>query len=118
MRRCPLRPEPTVSARPIHAEFRLDWLVRVARLANATPDRRLNAVENLLSALTQPWSEGGTLVPTRDIRLSPRTARALATWVQRRAPAVNRARERLLAITTGETVDNAVPDGWIRVFPP
>jgi hypothetical protein len=87
--------------RIVHVEFRLDWITRVARLEKATPDRRLNAIENLLTALTKGWREGGMPILAPDIRLSGQTCHALAEWVQLREPAVNRAAERLLSLSTG-----------------
>ena len=102
--------------RVVHIEVRLDWLIRFARLKKAGAHRRLNAVENLVSALTRPWREGLTLIADREIRLSAQTARALAEWVECRGAPAARDAERLLAITTGDVVDEAVPGGWIRVL--
>src|SRR5258705_12915200 len=45
-----------MSPRPIHIDFQLDWIVQVAQLERATPCRRLNAIQNVLAALTQRWT--------------------------------------------------------------
>jgi hypothetical protein len=110
MRRSPS--DRNAMARPAYVDFRLDWVVELARLERATSTRRFNAIENLLSLLTRQWRGGSELRVARDVRLSERTARALAGWVETKGPATG----ETLSVTTGDVVDEAVPDGWIRLL--
>jgi hypothetical protein len=103
-------------ARPIHVEFRLDWIIQLARLDKASPERRLNALANLLTALTQRWRADALPISYRDLKLSAKTCRGLSHWIQLRGPAVGDAEARLRSFTTGEVADELVPDGWIRVL--
>jgi hypothetical protein len=105
-----------VTLRVLYVEFRLEWLIDLAQLEMATPARRLNAIENLTSQLTRQWRGTRSLVLSQDFQLSRATFHALFAWVHRRAPVSGPSAARLHSITTSDTLDNSVPEGWIRVL--
>jgi hypothetical protein len=114
-------PQPPVeSPRPtlLHVEFRLDWPIALSQLENATPDRRLNAIENLVTALSRSWRRADHAIkPARDLRLSRATYKALAAWVELREPAVGGARVRLADYASGCVVDDRlVTEGWLKLI--
>jgi hypothetical protein len=67
-----LRPD---DGRVVYIEARLDWIHQPSRLERATAERRLNAVENLLAALTRRWR--GEMASSSPVTSGSRVGRAL-----------------------------------------
>ena len=99
---------------PRFIEVRLSWLLAKSGITQPRPDRRLSAVENLLSALAQRWGGSMLLVPEREVQMAEGTRDELLSWVEASEEANDHTRTRIAIYASGALIEDSVPDGWIR----
>lgn len=105
----------TAPAGPTYIELLLSFLVGRSDVGAVTAGARLDSIEGSLGELTARWRGDRPLVPSREVRMSERTAERLFEWVESDGPPRGTVLERLAVYASGALVDPAVPDGWVRV---
>jgi hypothetical protein len=99
---------------PIYLEFDLRFLIERCGVTVSLPERRLNGLENVMAMLAKEWRGIRPLDPSRELRMSYSTRRAVLDWVEAAEPARGTAAQRLTAYE--DVVDASVPEGWVRLL--
>jgi hypothetical protein len=101
----------------LYVDFALPFVLAQYPLRYAPAHRRLNAIENILALLSRPWRPGAPVIRhAAELRLSAATRDALLQWVRADEPDGGLARSRLLVYQSPALIDDAVPDGWLRLL--
>ena len=80
------------------------------------PERRLNAIENIMCNLASAWRPIHPINPAIELRMSESTRDALVAWCEEREFAMGGAGLRLHVYRSDAVVDATVPEGWIRLM--
>ena len=100
---------------PDYIDFALDFLIAQTGITQPFAHRRLNCVENTLTALVRQWRPRVPLVPDREIRMSDETREALLGWIEAEEPGQGHTLQRL-AVYAASVTDESVPEGWVRLY--
>jgi len=104
-----------MASNPLSIEARLDWLIVEGRIVLGAPERRLNAIKNVMCNLASGWRPIHPIDPAIELRMSERTRDALGAWVEARELAIDEAGLRLEVYRSDAVLDATVPEGWIRL---
>ena len=100
--------------RPIELETILTWLLQ--RSVHREPKRRLNEVENQLTALASNWRPSAwPLVPAVELRMASVTRDQLGDWVEAQAMMDEDTMGRWSVYQSALIIDERVRAGWLRL---
>jgi len=99
---------------PLYLEFALSFLLARAAVDQPAADRRLNAFEDILTALASRWRPRTPLSPARELRMCEQTREALLAWLEGEETTEGNTLCRL-AIYAVAVTDDRVPQGWVRL---
>jgi hypothetical protein len=94
-------------------EAKLDWVIARSGVAFGPPNRRLNAVENILTSLAHPPRP---IDPASELRMCEATRDALLAWLKAKEPGAEDVLARLVVYQSDVVIDANVPQGWMRIM--
>lgn len=100
---------------PSFLDVRLDWLIAQSGIEHGDAFRRLNAIENQLANLASQWRAWRPIDPAREVRMCEATRDQLVMWIGEVASDSIHVLERLVIYHSKAVLDNAVPEGWVRL---
>ena len=95
-------------------EFLLSYLVARSGITRRDPERRLNAIENLMALQVQQWRPFAPIASERDVFMAEVTRDVLLEWVEAGAGVSERVTRRLDAYRSAPVILGTVRPGWIR----
>jgi hypothetical protein len=105
----------TIMSAPIHLECDLRFIIERCGITSPAVVRRLNGIENTLTALARRWRPERLIQPATDLRMADETRLALLAWIGADLPDAAALGPRLSSYIGGVVRDDGVPPGWIRL---
>ena len=96
-------------------EFLLSFLIARSGITRCDPERRLNAIENLMSLQAQRWRPFAPIAPERDLLMAEVTRDALLEWVVAGVKVPYTVARRVDVYRSGSVILGTVQRGWIRL---
>ena len=96
-------------------EFFLPYLISCSGITRRNPERRLNAIENLMSFHVQQWRPFAPIAPERDLFMAEATRDALLEWVVAGVKVPYTVARRVDVYRSGSVILGTVQRGWIRL---
>jgi len=100
----------------ITIDFLLSYLIGRSAITRRDPERRLNAIENLMSLQAQRWRPLAPIAPERDILMAEVTRDSLVEWVLAGARVQDAVGRRFDAYMSTTVICGTVRPGWIRLL--
>ena len=94
-------------------EFLLPYLISCSGITRRNPERRLNAIENLMSIQAKQWRPFAPIEPERDLLMAESTRDALLEWVLAGLEVPDTLARRLDAYRSSSVILGTVKPGWI-----
>ena len=96
-------------------EFLLPYLISCSGITRRNPERRLNAIENLMSIQVRQWRPFAPIEPERDLLMAESTRDALLEWVVAGRGVPDTVARRLDAYQSKPVILGTIQPGWIRL---
>jgi len=102
----------------VAVEFLLSYLIARSGITRRDPERRLNAIENLMSLQVQRWRPLAMIEPERELLMAEGTRDELVKWIVAGARVQDQTPRRLRAYLSSAVICGTVRLGWIRLDMP
>ena len=99
-------------------EFLLSYLIARSGITRRDPERRLNAIENLMSLQVQRSRPLAMIEPERELLMAEGTRDELVKWIVAGARVQDQTPRRLRAYLSSAVICGTVRLGWIRLDMP
>jgi hypothetical protein len=100
----------------LHVEFSLVFLIERSEIVAGGPDRRLNAIENLLMLLSRKWRGAQPIRPRQELRMATDTRDQFIVWVSATGAVDGHTRGRLDLYRGNGLILEDVPSGLLRIL--